>query len=119
MGGLRAAPVRPHHRSPPRPQSSLSLWRRLPGHAGRLGRQFLQLGAQVRCAMTLTVLGVNHKTAPIEIREKIAISREQLPEVTRALADMPGVAECMIVSTCNRVELITALDSKDVALRGF
>jgi glutamyl-tRNA reductase len=69
--------------------------------------------------MTLTVLGVNHKTAPIEMREKIAISREQLPEVTRALADMPGVAECMIVSTCNRVELITALDSKDVDLTGF
>ncbi len=69
--------------------------------------------------MTLTVLGVNHKTAPIEIREKIAISREQLPEVTRALGDIPGVDECMVVSTCNRVELITALDSKDVDLTGF
>jgi glutamyl-tRNA reductase len=73
--------------------------------------------------MTLTVLGVNHKTAPIELRERIAISREQLPDVTRALAEMPGVAECMIVSTCNRVELITALDGKvdgkDVDLAAF
>ena len=69
--------------------------------------------------MTLTVLGVNHKTAPIELRERIAISRDQLPEVTRALADMPGVAECMIVSTCNRVELITALDAKEADLAGF
>ena len=73
--------------------------------------------------MTLTVLGVNHKTAPIELRERIAISREQLPDVTRALAEMPGVAECMIVSTCNRVELITALDAKvdgkDADLAGF
>ncbi|KAA6456182.1 glutamyl-tRNA reductase [Acidobacteria bacterium AB60] len=73
--------------------------------------------------MTLAVLGVNHKTAPIEIRERIAISREQLPDVTRALADMPGVAECMIVSTCNRVELITALEGKgegkDADLAGF
>ena len=69
--------------------------------------------------MTLTVLGVNHKTAPIELRERIAISREQLPEVTRALADTPGVAECMIVSTCNRVELVAALDSNDVDLSGF
>ncbi len=69
--------------------------------------------------MTLSVLGVNHKTAPIEIREKIAISREDLPEVTRALADIPGVQECMIVSTCNRVELITALDGNDVDLTGF
>lgn len=69
--------------------------------------------------MTLTVLGVNHKTAPIELREKIAISREQLPEVTRALGDIPGVDECMIVSTCNRVELITSQDGNDVDLTGF
>ena len=69
--------------------------------------------------MTLAVLGVNHKTAPIELREKIAISREQLSEVTRALAQTPGVAECMIVSTCNRVELITAVDDKEADLAGF
>jgi glutamyl-tRNA reductase len=69
--------------------------------------------------MTLTVLGVNHKTAPIELRERIAISREQLPDVTRALAEMPGVAECMIVSTCNRVELIAAVDGKEADLAGF
>jgi glutamyl-tRNA reductase len=69
--------------------------------------------------MTYTVLGVNHKTAPIELRERIAIGRDELPEVTRALAAMPGVAECMIVSTCNRVELITATDSADVDLSAF
>lgn len=68
--------------------------------------------------MTLTVLGVNHKTAPIELRERIAISREELPEVTRELAAEPGVAECMIVSTCNRVELIAALDM-DVDISQF
>ena len=69
--------------------------------------------------MTYTVLGVNHKTAPIELRERIAISREDLPEVTRALAATPGVAECMIVSTCNRVELITASDATDLDLSAF
>lgn len=69
--------------------------------------------------MTLTVVGVNHKTAPIEVRERIAISREALADITRALAAVPGVAECMIVSTCNRVELVTALDSNDVDLAGF
>jgi glutamyl-tRNA reductase len=68
--------------------------------------------------MTLTVLGVNHKTAPIELRERIAIGRDELPEVTRALAAVPGVAECMIVSTCNRVELITAVDA-EVDLAAF
>jgi glutamyl-tRNA reductase len=69
--------------------------------------------------MTYTVLGVNHKTAPIELRERIAIGRDELPEVTRALAATPGIAECMIVSTCNRVELITAADSPDVDLSAF
>jgi len=69
--------------------------------------------------MTITVLGINHKTAPIELREKVAISREDLPEITRALAGLPGVAECMIVSTCNRVELITSLASPDVDLAEF
>lgn len=69
--------------------------------------------------MTLVLLGVNHKTAPIELRERFAISREDLPEVTRALAAVPGVAECMIISTCNRVELVAALDSADADLAGF
>ncbi|UWZ82422.1 glutamyl-tRNA reductase [Occallatibacter riparius] len=69
--------------------------------------------------MSYTVLGVNHKTAPIELRERIAISRDELPEVTRALAATPGVSECMIVSTCNRVELITATDSSEVDLSAF
>src|ERR1035438_4281907 len=60
--------------------------------------------------MTLALIGVNHKTAPIEVRERIAISREDLPEATRALAAVPGVTECMIVSTCNRVEILAAVD---------
>jgi glutamyl-tRNA reductase len=68
---------------------------------------------------TLVVTGVNYKTAPIELRERIAISREDLSETTRALAAMPGVAECMIVSTCNRVELLAAVESPEIDLTGF
>ena len=69
--------------------------------------------------MTLTVIGVNYKTAPIALRERIAISREELPETTRALAAVEGVTECMIVSTCNRVELVAAVDSPATDLTGF
>jgi glutamyl-tRNA reductase len=69
--------------------------------------------------MTLAIIGVNYKTAPIEVRERIAISREELPETTRALAAVPGVSECMIVSTCNRVELLAAVESQDVDLTKF
>ncbi len=69
--------------------------------------------------MTLALIGVNHKTAPIELRERIAISREELPETTRALAAVPGVAECMIVSTCNRVEILAAVESPAIDVASF
>jgi glutamyl-tRNA reductase len=69
--------------------------------------------------MSLALIGVNHKTAPIELRERIAISREELPETTRALAAVPGVFECMIVSTCNRVEILAAVESPAVDVASF
>lgn len=69
--------------------------------------------------MTLALIGVNHKTAPLALREKIAISRAALPETTRALGDMPGVSECMIVSTCNRVEILTALETPAAQVAEF
>ena len=69
--------------------------------------------------MTLALIGVNHKTAPIALREKIAIGRDDLAETTRALASTPGVAECMIVSTCNRVELLAAVEGPDAPIAGF
>jgi glutamyl-tRNA reductase len=62
----------------------------------------------------LVLVGVNHKTAPIDLREKVAIGRDELAEATRALASVPGVLECMIVSTCNRVELLAAVDGARV-----
>jgi glutamyl-tRNA reductase len=68
---------------------------------------------------TLAIIGVNHKTAPIEVRERIAISRDDLAETTRALAAVPGVTECMIVSTCNRVEILAAIDSPSTDIRSF
>jgi len=69
--------------------------------------------------MTLALVGVNHKTTVIELRERLAIGRDDLPAVTRALAEVPGVLECMIVSTCNRVELLAAVDGAGADLAGF
>jgi glutamyl-tRNA reductase len=69
--------------------------------------------------MTLTLIGVNHKTAPIALREKIAIGRDELAETTRALAATPGVTECMIVSTCNRVELLSVVEDADGSVASF
>ena len=65
------------------------------------------------------LIGVNHRTAPIELRERIAISRDELPDAARALAAQPGVSECMIVSTCNRVEMLAAVESSETDLTAF
>ncbi len=57
--------------------------------------------------MSLSLLGVNHNSAPIEVRERLAIPQGRLAEATRSLVHHPGVREGLILSTCNRVELLT------------
>jgi len=69
--------------------------------------------------MTLILLGINHKTAPIELRERVAISRDDLAEAARSLAGVSGVREAMILSTCNRVEMLAAVESSEVDIAGF
>ncbi len=65
--------------------------------------------------MRLRLLGVNHRSAPVELRERLAIAPEALAEATRALLETPGLHEGMIVSTCNRVELLICHDETDPA----
>jgi glutamyl-tRNA reductase len=55
----------------------------------------------------LILLGINHTTAPIELRERLAIPATRLADATRTLAQQPGVREALILSTCNRVEFLT------------
>ena len=69
--------------------------------------------------MTLSLIGVNHKTTPIALREQVAIAHDDLAHAVRALAATPGVTECMIVSTCNRVEVLAAVENSDVDLSRF
>ncbi len=58
----------------------------------------------------LLLLGVNHTTAPIAVRERLAIPVHRLANATRTLADQPGIREALILSTCNRVEILTVQD---------
>jgi glutamyl-tRNA reductase len=67
-------------------------------------------------APELILVGLSHHTAPVEIREKLAIAGELLPEVLRALQDR-GLSEAMLVSTCNRVELYASAESPQHAVR--
>ena len=60
--------------------------------------------------MTLFILGLSHKTAPVEVREKLAFDLSQLPAALGELNACPGVTESMILSTCNRTELYCDLD---------
>jgi len=69
--------------------------------------------------MRFLVTGLNHKTAPVELRERLAIGQETLPETTRALLARTGVQEAMILSTCNRVELLVAHNGLEPKLPEF
>ncbi len=61
-----------------------------------------------RPAMKLQLVGCSHHTAPIEVRERLAFSREQIPVALGRLRDCFPQLEAVLLSTCNRVELYTA-----------
>jgi len=53
------------------------------------------------------------------VRERLAIPESRLPEAHQLLAQHPGIQEGLIISTCNRVELLTSAPGEAVDLRGF
>jgi glutamyl-tRNA reductase len=64
--------------------------------------------------MKLFLTGLNHKTAPVEVRERLAFGPESLSGALSELLAQPGVEEGLILSTCNRVEVVvTAEDALD------
>jgi glutamyl-tRNA reductase len=69
--------------------------------------------------MRYQLIGVNHNSAPLEVREQLAIPESRLPDVCRELAAYPGIEEGMVISTCNRVEIVTHTTNGHADLRGF
>lgn len=63
--------------------------------------------------MSLLAFGLNHTTAPVEIREKVTFAREVLPSALVDLIGHAGVNEAAILSTCNRTEVYCSLDQED------
>jgi len=63
--------------------------------------------------VTLLAFGLNHATAPIEVRERVVFSPDMLPEALRALLRDGAAAEAAILSTCNRTEIYCAVESPD------
>jgi glutamyl-tRNA reductase len=68
--------------------------------------------------MPLFTIGISHHTAPIEIREKVAIPRSEYAERVGGLRALPGVEEVVVLGTCNRTEIycLSARDGKDLVL---
>ncbi len=55
--------------------------------------------------MSIVVIGVNHRTGPLSLLERVAIADDALPKLVHGLVSRPNVREAVIVSTCNRTEV--------------
>jgi len=66
--------------------------------------------------MALLAVGLNHKTAPVQIRERVVFAPEQLPDTLRSLASQANISEAAILSTCNRTEMLCCVDTADSAV---
>ncbi|MCD1258156.1 glutamyl-tRNA reductase [Paenibacillus athensensis] len=60
--------------------------------------------------MHIVAVGLNYRTAPVEIREKFAFSEQELPKALAELKDTKSILECVIVATCNRTEIYAVVD---------
>ncbi|MBF0395289.1 MAG: glutamyl-tRNA reductase [Desulfobacterales bacterium] len=60
----------------------------------------------------IVVLGLNHKSAPIEIREKLAFSKDEALSFLEQLQYSDIIKEMLVISTCNRVEIVAGIENK-------
>ncbi len=69
--------------------------------------------------MNFRLIGVNHRSAPVEVRERFAVPESRLPEAVRRLARYPGIREGLVLSTCNRFELLVHTENGTADVPGF
>lgn len=68
--------------------------------------------------MLIAAVGLNHRTAPVAVRERLAFPEHQLRQVLRTLASYDGVTGCVIISTCNRTE-VYAVVTEETKVEGI
>ena len=86
-------------------------------HPSRKIAGFLTGSLISKSPMSLITLGINHKTAPLELRERLAFTPQTLPEALLSLKKLDHVEEASILSTCNRTELYCVIsDDNDQAI---
>ena len=64
--------------------------------------------------MTILALGLNHTTAPVAIRERVTFGPDIVVGALRNLCEIPGVAEAVILSTCNRTEVYCSASEEQI-----
>jgi len=67
--------------------------------------------------MNIAVVGLSHKTAPVEIREKLSIPEDQIEKAIAHLCNYPHIEEVAILSTCNRIEIYIVVTEMEQATR--
>jgi glutamyl-tRNA reductase len=63
---------------------------------------------------SLILVGLNHRTAPVDVRERLNISDAKLPDFLRSLRGLTSIDGAALLSTCNRVEVIVSAGTEDV-----
>ena len=69
--------------------------------------------------MSIFCIGVNHKTAPVEIRERLAIAEIEIGHHLREICALDPISEAVVLSTCNRVEIYGAAENTPAALEAM
>lgn len=67
----------------------------------------------------LVAVGLSHRSAAVEVRERLAVAPDRMPEALETLRRTPGVREAMLLCTCNRVEVYAVCEDAENALRGI
>ena len=65
--------------------------------------------------ITIMDIGMNHETAPVNIRELFAVGKHNVDEVINSIRGIKEIRESLIISTCNRVEILFTTDKKKMA----
>jgi glutamyl-tRNA reductase len=66
--------------------------------------------------MRICHIGLNHKTAPVELRERLAVDEASITAILRQLVSLPSIREAVLLSTCNRVEMTVVTHDPDAAV---
>ncbi len=69
--------------------------------------------------MNFRLIGVNHRSAPVEVRERFAVSESKLPDALRRVTECPGIRGALVLSTCNRFELLAHTENGTADVQNF